>query len=89
MKVTIEEFVKDRHDDFCTEHSVGAVLFDQGFINSVYRETALNLNCEDGFYESSDLFKIWNKLESLPHSSSNFKGWQSQRNSSSSEDELR
>jgi len=67
MKVTIEEFVKDRHDDFCTEHSVGAVLFDQGFINSVYRETALNLNCEDGFYESSDLFKIWNKLESLPH----------------------
>ena len=50
MKVTIEEFVKDRHDDFCTEHNVGAVLFDQGFINSVYRETALNLNCEDGFH---------------------------------------
>jgi hypothetical protein len=67
MKISIKKFVQDRHDDFCTEHNVGAVLFDQGFINSVYKETELNLNCEDGFYESSDLFKIWNKLESLSH----------------------
>jgi hypothetical protein len=67
MRISIEEFVKDRQDDFCTEHNVGAVLFDQGFINSVYKETELNLNCEDGFYESSDLFKIWNTLESLSH----------------------